>query len=82
MDEAFISASEIGEYLFCQRAWWYRLHGFVNTQRAALDKGTVAHEQLAQDVQAIAHGNRLVQKLIVVGIILFVLLLLLRLLLG
>ena len=82
MAEEFISASEIGDYLFCHRAWWYRLRGFVSTQREAMDKGTVAHEQLAQDVQAVAHSKRLAQKLIVVGIILFVLVILLRFLLG
>jgi CRISPR/Cas system-associated exonuclease Cas4 (RecB family) len=82
MSDEFISASEIGEYLFCQRAWWYRLRGFVSTQRAAMETGTAVHEQIAQDVQTIAHGSRLARNVIVAGIILLVLVILLRFLLG
>ena len=45
-----IRASEIGEYLFCKRAWWYRTQGMESENRKALDAGTAEHEDLARRV--------------------------------
>ncbi len=48
-----IRASEIGEYIYCHRAWWLgRVQGVENANRAQLDAGVVRHR---------AHG-RLVQR--------------------
>lgn len=82
MTDDYISASEIGNYLFCQRAWWYRLHGAVNSQQDVMDAGTAAHEQLVHEVTSIAHGSRLARQLIIAGLILLALVILFRLLLG
>ncbi len=80
--DEYISASEIGNYLFCQRAWWYRLHGAVNSQQDIMDAGTAAHEQLAQEVNSVAFGTRLARQLIIAGIFLLALVILFRLFLG
>lgn len=48
----WIKASEIGEYLYCRRAWWYRLQGVPSANQAALQAGTLAHA---------AHGRGLRQ---------------------
>jgi CRISPR/Cas system-associated exonuclease Cas4 (RecB family) len=45
-----IRASEIGEYLFCKRAWWLRTQGVESENRAALEAGTAEHEDLARRV--------------------------------
>ena len=45
-----IRASEIGEYVYCHRAWWLgRVQGVENANRAQLDAGIVRHR---------AHGQR------------------------
>jgi CRISPR/Cas system-associated exonuclease Cas4 (RecB family) len=80
--DEYISASEIGNYLFCQRAWWYRLHGAVNSQQQVMDAGTAAHEQLAQEVKSIAYASRFARQLIIAGIVLLALVILFRLLRG
>jgi CRISPR/Cas system-associated exonuclease Cas4 (RecB family) len=46
-----IRASEIGSYLFCARAWWYRLHGIEPENQAELTAGTELHR---------AHGRRVI----------------------
>jgi CRISPR/Cas system-associated exonuclease Cas4 (RecB family) len=78
MTDNYITASEIGEFLYCQRSWWYRKRGEQSAQIAAIERGTEQHEQLAQDVVQTERGNRLAWQLILVGIVLFILFLILR----
>ncbi len=44
-----IRASDIGTYLYCRRAWWYRLHGQESVNQAELAAGTDLHR---------AHGRQ------------------------
>jgi hypothetical protein len=38
-----IRASDIGTYLYCRRAWWYRLHGQESINQAEMAAGTELH---------------------------------------
>ncbi len=47
-----IRASEIGEYLYCHRAWWLgRVKGVENANRAQLDAGVERHRSHGQQVR-------------------------------
>ena len=78
MTDDYITASEIGEFLYCQRSWWYHKRGEQSAQTAAIERGTQQHEQLAQDIVQTERSNRLAGQLILVGIALFILFLILR----
>jgi len=44
-----IRASDIGTYLYCHRAWWYRLRGIASQNTEELSAGTALHRD---------HGRR------------------------
>ncbi len=51
MSAPVLRASEIGEYIFCHRAWWlHRVQGIESANRAQMAHGTGAHA---------AHGRTL-----------------------
>ena len=47
-----IRASEIGSYLYCRRAWWYRLNGQESLNQAEMAAGTDLHRQHGRKVLA------------------------------
>jgi CRISPR/Cas system-associated exonuclease Cas4 (RecB family) len=47
-----IRASEIGSYLYCKRAWWYRKQGVESENQAELAAGTELHHQHGRQVLA------------------------------
>ena len=47
-----IRASEVGAYLFCARAWWYRKQGVESTNQAEMNAGTELHRQHGRAVVA------------------------------
>lgn len=47
-----IRASEIGSYLYCRRAWWYRKQGLESQNQAEMAGGTEIHAQHGRKVLA------------------------------
>ena len=47
-----IRSSDIGNYLYCHRAWWYRKQGFESENQAELASGTELHRVHGRKVLA------------------------------
>ncbi|HEY2981813.1 MAG TPA: hypothetical protein VGJ22_11575 [Anaerolineales bacterium] len=45
-----IRASDIGNYLYCRRAWWYRKQGVASENQAEMTGGTVLHQRHGRQV--------------------------------
>lgn len=51
-DPRVLRASEIGEYVFCHRAWWlHYVLGLASANRAQMDAGTTGHAAHGRAVQ-------------------------------
>jgi len=47
-----IRSSDIGAYLYCNRAWWYKKQGFESANQAELAAGTEIHIKHGRQVLA------------------------------
>jgi len=54
-----IRASDIGAYLYCRRAWWYRLQGYTPENQAALEQGNQFHQSHGRQ----AYGTVIIRRL-------------------
>lgn len=47
-----IRSSDIGTYLYCRRAWWYKKQGVETANKAELAAGTELHARHGRQVLA------------------------------
>jgi CRISPR/Cas system-associated exonuclease Cas4 (RecB family) len=67
-----IRSSDIGNYLYCRRAWWYRKQGFESENQAELAAGTEIHRRHGRKVLAASLNRSLAMILLFVALILLV----------
>jgi CRISPR/Cas system-associated exonuclease Cas4 (RecB family) len=65
-----IRASEIGTYLYCQRAWWYQRQGVQSENQAELAGGTELHERHGRTVMMVGCLRVLAYTLLLAALIL------------
>ncbi len=68
-----IKASEVGSFLFCERAWWYRRQGISSENVAEMAAGTQIHYQHGQGVMLAGCLRALATVFLLGAIVLFVL---------
>ena len=67
-----LRASEVGTYLYCARAWWYRQQGIESTHQAEMTAGTELHRQHGRTVIASGLTRTLAVILLLVALALLV----------
>lgn len=69
-NDEVIRASEIGQYVFCARAWWYdRVKGYRPENVAALRRGSVRHRRHGRRVAGYHLLRRLALILLLLGVV-------------
>jgi CRISPR/Cas system-associated exonuclease Cas4 (RecB family) len=67
-----IRSSDIGNYLYCRRAWWYRKQGFESENQIELSSGTELHRKHGRKVLAAGLLRTSGFLLLMVGLVLLV----------
>ncbi|MBN2549120.1 MAG: hypothetical protein JXB15_08185 [Anaerolineales bacterium] len=65
-----IRASEIGTYLFCQRAWWYQKQGIPTENQAEMLSGSEMHSQHGRAMLGVSCLRMLAYGLALLAVIL------------
>lgn len=68
-----VKASEIGDYIFCKRAWWLRFNDKLTGSTDAMDLGTLRHNELAEKIESHSLKKIIALLLIFSGLILIIL---------
>ena len=72
MSDNVISASEIGEYIYCNRAWWLRrIHGHRSQNVRELAMGTTHHAQHGRTVRRANLSQKLALALLFAAVLTF-----------
>lgn len=73
-DFDLIRASEIGEFVYCHRAWWLkRVEGIASRSVRQLERGTTFHESHERQVRTAGRLQTSALFLIIVGVMLLLL---------
>jgi CRISPR/Cas system-associated exonuclease Cas4 (RecB family) len=67
-----IRSSDIGNYLYCRRAWMYRRQGFESENQAELASGTELHRKHGRKVVAAGLSRTLGFILLLTALVLLV----------
>jgi CRISPR/Cas system-associated exonuclease Cas4 (RecB family) len=67
-----IRSSDIGSYLYCHRAWWYRKQGALSENQVELNAGTELHKRHGRQVLAAGLTRTLGMILLLVAVVLLV----------
>ena len=67
-----IRSSDIGNYLYCCRAWWYRRQGFQSENQVELASGTELHRVHGRKVFAAGLYRTLGLLLLLIALVLIV----------
>lgn len=68
-EKPVIRASEIGEYIFCHRAWWlHRVQGLESANRAQMQAGAIKHVEHGRAVQRADTLRRLAIVLFMIAV--------------
>ena len=67
-----INASEIGSFLYCERAWWYQQQGFDTDNVTELASGSELHEEHGRAVFFSGISRSIALLALLLSLILFV----------
>lgn len=69
---AVIRSSDIGSYLYCRRAWWYKKQGVESSNQAELATGTEIHHKHGRQVLASTLNRTIGLILLMIALVILV----------
>jgi hypothetical protein len=68
--EHTVRASELAEFVFCRRAWWYAQNGVASDARVSQERGTAWHAVRSRRAVAAARLANLGRVLVAASLVL------------
>lgn len=68
-----VSASEVGQWIYCHRAWWLSRQGATNQNVKPLARGEKAHQRHSRQVASASLMSYLARILMIIAIIAIIL---------
>lgn len=65
----FIQASDVADFVYCQRVWWYRLKGYKSDNKQALQEGTRVHENITKKVDQVKRTSQIGKFLLLIALL-------------
>lgn len=72
MENAYVKASEISEFVYCKRAWWMRFNGQLEISEQ-MEHGIKKHDAVSEQLRTFKRRYVVAALTIVAGILLFAL---------
>lgn len=72
--DMYVTASEIGEYVYCKRGWWLRTQREVKTT-PVMQAGTNKHQDLANNLTSLSRRKVIASIILLIGLISMVMIL-------
>jgi hypothetical protein len=73
-DEGWVAASELGDWAYCERAWWFARRRVSTLAAPALERGAAQHDTVARVARQVERRQRLSVVLLLAGLALALLL--------
>lgn len=68
MNDDYVTASEIGDWLYCRRQWWYARRGEPTLAAPLRDRGSTTHVAVAVRVRRVERLRTVAVWLIVASV--------------
>lgn len=66
--QKIINASEIGNYVYCRRSWWYALQGIPSENQRSLAEGKTTHQKIGRQIRLV----KLIRRVLIALLILLI----------
>lgn len=73
-NKKWVTSSEIGNYIYCQRSWWYKINGkeINNYGKTLLDEGRANHDLTYNTYSSITNIFRIAFIILIVSFVLVI----------
>ncbi len=71
--DILVTASELGEYVYCKRAWWLKFMGKTDGNISEISRGIKIHRDLFRRIELLDRLKIFLLVLVIVSLLVFLL---------
>ncbi len=67
VNKKYVTASEIGEFIYCRNCWWKQTHGLLEKNEEMIE-GSKLHEEILTTINSVETDSDLGKRLLIIGL--------------